>query len=191
MKRQATAILLAGGQSTRMGTDKARLLWGGTTLLQHIHALLSAHFDEVLLASGAPDRYADLGLPGLADAPEARGPMAGVIAGLLAARRETCYLHPCDNPEVDPALLDALFAALQPPHDAALLQVPGEPYPQPLCALYRRDAALAAFTTAATTGHYALHRALPPLRPASLIWGFSPKNLNTPNDLSAPPKQYP
>lgn len=189
-KRGATAILLAGGQSTRMGTDKARLPWGGTTLLQHIHAQLTDQFDEVILASGTPDRYADLGLTGIADTPLVQGPMAGIIVGLEAARHDRCYLHPCDTPDVSATLLDALFNGLHPEYDAALFKSAHHARPHPLCALYRRGPAQEAFLAAANKQEYALYRAISPLATVLLPLHITPTNLNAPHDLSPPPPQH-
>ncbi len=181
-KRAATAILLAGGQSTRMGTDKARLPWGDTTLLQHIHAQLSAHFDEVLLASGTPDRYADLGLIGIADSPLAEGPMAGILAGLQAARYELVYLHPCDTPELSAELLGRFFGALT--DTLAGVHARCGSADQALVGLYRRVPLEATLRASAARGKHGIHAAVAQLHVAK-IETDDLRNLNRPEDLSA------
>lgn len=177
---RATAILLAGGESRRMGRDKARLPWGSISLLEHVHRQLSEHFEEVILASGTSDRYTDLGLQGVPDAEGIPGPMAGVIAGLRAARLPLCYLHPCDAPRVDPIAVQELLDALEEGIDAA---TPASDHPEPLGALYRRAPALHAFEAAAQSGAFALKAALTRLHVVTCANVAPPENLNTPDDL--------
>lgn len=180
----ATAILLAGGESRRMGRDKARLPWGDVTLIEHVHRQLSEHFEEVILASGTAERYVELGLMGMPDAAGIPGPMAGVIAGLRAARLSLCYLHPCDAPTVEPNAVRALLAALEDDLDAA---TPSGNFPEPLGALYRRLPALQAFEDAAANGEFALRAGLVRLRVVSCAEVPPPANLNTPEDLRSHP----
>lgn len=78
------AVLLAGGQSTRFGSDKARIDIGGVPLLRRNHDLLSATFAKVCVVGPPAAAYADLGLACIPDDTPHRGPMAGVIAALHA-----------------------------------------------------------------------------------------------------------
>ena len=78
-------VILAGGRATRMGGgDKGLLPLGQGTILAHVVARLGPQVATLALnANGDPARFAELGLPVLADADEARaGPLAGVLAGL-------------------------------------------------------------------------------------------------------------
>ena len=78
-------IILAGGRATRMGGgDKGRLEIGGQSLLERVIARLGPQVGGLALnANGDPARFADTGLPVLADTlPEHPGPLAGVLAGL-------------------------------------------------------------------------------------------------------------
>ncbi len=86
----AVGIVLAGGESSRMGRDKARLPWGSGTLLEHAVLLLAQHVDRVLIASGPGPRYGDLAGPlGAREVSDLRpagtGPLAGLEAALAAA----------------------------------------------------------------------------------------------------------
>lgn len=85
------AVILAGGQATRMGGgDKCRLMLGETSLLQQVLTRIQPQVEECLLnANGDLTRFEDLDLPIRPDTvPDFAGPLAGVLAGLdYAAER--------------------------------------------------------------------------------------------------------
>jgi molybdenum cofactor guanylyltransferase len=78
-------LVLAGGLARRMGGgDKARIKIGGTTILQRVLARLAPQCSRVIInANGDATRFADTGLPVVADSvPDFAGPLAGILAGL-------------------------------------------------------------------------------------------------------------
>lgn len=78
-------VILAGGLARRMGGgDKGRLDLGGQSLIAEVIARLTPQCDAVIVnANGAAERFADLGLPVIADSlPDYPGPLAGVLAGM-------------------------------------------------------------------------------------------------------------
>src|ERR1700734_694690 len=78
-------LLLAGGLARRMGGgDKARIKIGGVTILQRVIACLTPQCSRVILnANGDPARFAETGLPVIADSvPDFACPLAGILAGL-------------------------------------------------------------------------------------------------------------
>ena len=78
-------LVLAGGLARRMGGgDKARIKIGGATILQRVLARLAPQCSRVIInANGDPARFADTGLPVVADSvPDFAGPLAGILAGL-------------------------------------------------------------------------------------------------------------
>jgi molybdenum cofactor guanylyltransferase len=88
-------LVLAGGLARRMGGgDKARLRIGGVTILQRVLACVGPQCDRVIInANGDPARFADAGLPVIADSvPDFAGPLAGILAGLdwAAAHAQNC-----------------------------------------------------------------------------------------------------
>jgi molybdenum cofactor guanylyltransferase len=88
-------VLLAGGQSRRMGGgDKALRLLAGQSLLDHVIDRVRPQVDELVLnANGDPSRFARFGLPVVADSiADFAGPLAGILAGLdwTAANRSDC-----------------------------------------------------------------------------------------------------
>jgi molybdopterin-guanine dinucleotide biosynthesis protein A len=77
--------VLAGGLARRMGGgDKARLRIGGATILQRVLTSLTPQCERIIInANGDPARFADTGLPVVADSvPDFAGPLAGILAGL-------------------------------------------------------------------------------------------------------------
>jgi molybdopterin-guanine dinucleotide biosynthesis protein A len=78
-------LVLAGGLARRMGGgDKARIKIGGASILQRVLACLTPQSSRVIInANGDPARFADTGLPVVADSvPDFAGPLAGILAGL-------------------------------------------------------------------------------------------------------------
>jgi molybdenum cofactor guanylyltransferase len=78
-------LVLAGGLARRMGGgDKARLCIGGATILQRVLACIGPQCERIIVnANGDPARFADTGLPVIADSvPDFAGPLAGILAGL-------------------------------------------------------------------------------------------------------------
>ena len=82
---QPLGLVLAGGLARRMGGgDKTRIQIGGKTILERVLARLKPQCTAVILnANGDPARFADTGLPVVADTvPDFAGPLAGILAGL-------------------------------------------------------------------------------------------------------------
>ncbi len=112
-------LILAGGLARRMGGgDKARLKVGGMTILERALARLRPQCDGIVInANGDPARFADSGLPVVADSvPDFAGPLAGILAGLdwMAAHRPTLGWMasvPGDCPFLPGDLVNRLHAA--------------------------------------------------------------------------------
>jgi len=117
--RSLTGVLLVGGASRRFGSPKALARLGGATLAEHAWAVLGEACDERLAVGKARDGL-ELPFPVLDDAQEARAPIAGVVAGLRAARHEVCVVLPVDCPLVTPAALRALGEAVAVPQTGPL-----------------------------------------------------------------------
>lgn len=128
-------ILLAGGESRRMGRDKAALRLGARTLAELAHAALSAVCAELVVVTwdGADAPLAGARIIG--DHHPGRGPLEGVASGLEALGTERAIVLACDMPFATPALL-AHLASLAPGAEAVVpVTADG---PQPLLAVYAR-----------------------------------------------------
>ena len=104
-KLNASAIILAGGQSSRMHRNKAFLRLDGIPLVERTLDLLNDIFAEVLISSNEPELYRTYDVPVVRDQVTGHGPIAGLQAGLTAARYEACFFAACDMPFLDPALI--------------------------------------------------------------------------------------
>lgn len=100
-----TAIILCGGKSKRMGRPKAFLRYEGTTMIAHIISTVSEMFQKVILVSNEPDAYEDLGLDVVKDILPYRGPMGGILSGLLVAETDHAFVMACDMPLVSKKLI--------------------------------------------------------------------------------------
>lgn len=127
-------FILAGGASSRMGTDKSRLLLDGQTFLHRIAEQLSAVTPLVTVVGTIADQ-AELNLPIVPDIHEQWGALGGVHAALSACRSEWAAIVACDLPCVTAALIDRLWSLRDDFEAVAPLQSDGRR--QPLCALYR------------------------------------------------------
>lgn len=168
-----SGVLLVGGESTRFGSPKALARLDGETLAERAWRTLGEACDERLavgkLADGLP-----LPFELLDDGTEVRAALAGVVAGLRAARYEVCVFLPVDMPTVTAALLRELVGACD---EAA--SPTGSPFP---CAI--RRTAEPALSERVERGELGNREALAALRTRYL--GVEPSlllNVNTPEEL--------
>ena len=131
MIADCTVLILAGGESSRMGQDKANLLLGEHTLLQSVAAIVQPLFREVIVSVRQPRAECDL--PQVSDDPAHAGPLAGLAAGLARAETAWVFAVACDMPFITPQLI-ACLAGLREGVDAVVPVVQG--HPQPLAAFY-------------------------------------------------------
>ena len=104
-----SAIILAGGRSARMGTDKAELLWNGSTLIGHQTRKLRALGIGDIILSGY--RRSVPGTRCVSDVYPGKGPLGGIHAGLLAAKHPHCLVLSVDVPLVPADTLSSLIRA--------------------------------------------------------------------------------
>jgi molybdenum cofactor guanylyltransferase len=130
------AIILAGGQSTRLGRDKAGEMLKGRSLLQRVIARMDGLVDEYVVVTAAgqelPDTFASRPITPVEDLLPDAGPLGGVYTGLSTMHAPMAIAVACDMPLLQPSLL-RLLLRLTPDHDAV---VPLNGLPEPLCAVY-------------------------------------------------------
>jgi molybdopterin-guanine dinucleotide biosynthesis protein A len=157
-----SAIVLAGGRSSRMGTDKAALAWNGASLIQHMVAQLRRRFCEVIIVS-RPDQagaVSDVGARVVFDDEPFEGPVKALHLGLSAIKTEVAFACGCDLPFLNGELAKAL-CALAAGYDAAIPQIEGRL--QVLHAAYQRNCA-PALQTMIEAGQHKLQELVPLLR---------------------------
>lgn len=128
--------VLIGGRSTRMGAPKHLLRSGRRTWIERTVRLLRDAAERVaIVGEGAvPDELA--GEVRLSDAPDGRGPLAGLLAALRWAPHASWLVAACDLPHLSPDALDWLLATRAPGVWAALPRLSGSPGIEPLLAHY-------------------------------------------------------
>lgn len=145
----ASAIVLAGGRSSRMGIDKAQLDFGGVTILRRIVHELHRRFDDVIVVAG-PERIRGIDLVDVKiihDEVEFAGPLDALRRGLDAAQHEIVFACSCDLPLLKSEVAVALCEMVE-THAAAIPIVDG--HDQMLCAAYRKSVAAQLGTLAAS-----------------------------------------
>lgn len=152
-----TGIILAGGRSTRFGSDKASALLAGRPLLEWVVSAVSAVCNPVIVVASPGQE-----LPRLTGNPPIRriddvapdlGPLAGLVGGLDAAASEFCFATSCDAPLLRPEAVTFLRDSIG-DHDIACPEVDGRL--QPLVALYRRRTCLPVFEQCVARRHLRL-----------------------------------
>ncbi len=136
MKEDATLVILAGGESRRMGLPKHLLPTSGGTVIEHLIGKLSSLFLETLVVGrklnveGEECRIVE-------DARPEQCPLVGIYSGLCAAKTDSCFVLACDLPFVKPELVRYLLSRA----DGVDIVVPIiNGFYEPLCAVYRRTA---------------------------------------------------
>src|SRR5438067_3576129 len=182
MLMEATLLVLAGGMSRRMGRPKPWIEVGDTVLLRYVVERLTAAFSEVMVSFSEPEQMEQL-VPYrvVFDRKRAAGPLAGLEAGLMAARHEVLFAVACDMPYVTRPVAEIAVAAARrcdaaiPRHDGLF---------EPVCGAYRKSS-LPAIVGALDAGNYTAHDVVE-LMDVTWLEGLDPaqfESLNTPADL--------
>ncbi|MFH7320488.1 NTP transferase domain-containing protein [Desulfurivibrio sp. D14AmB] len=130
-----TGVILAGGRSSRFGSNKALALYRGRPLIEHVARVLSGLFDRRLLVTNSPEEYAFLGWPMTGDLTPGAGPLAGIEAACAAIETPWAFITACDMPRLDPEPIRRLCA--QADDGDVVLPAPNGQR-EPLHALYHR-----------------------------------------------------
>ncbi|HUW20102.1 MAG TPA: molybdenum cofactor guanylyltransferase [Sedimentisphaerales bacterium] len=138
MRLEATAIIMAGGGSTRAGQDKSMLPIDGEPMIGHVYDRLSGHFDQVIVSANDPSKYGFLGVEVVADRVMGRGPLMGIASALRASTSEVNFVIACDIPTFDMGLVRRLLREAG-DHDAVIPRT-GQGQYEPLFAVYKKSA---------------------------------------------------
>lgn len=130
-----TGIVLAGGQSRRMGRDKAFLEFEGTTLIEHVLKALRGIFPKIIIVTNNPSAYASYDADVVVDAIDKTGPLTGIHSGLVRSTDIYSFVTACDMPFLNPGLI-SYMAGLAEGHDVVVPMVAGRV--EPLHAIYSK-----------------------------------------------------
>ncbi|MBA7608813.1 Molybdenum cofactor guanylyltransferase [subsurface metagenome] len=134
----ATAIILAGGKSSRMGTEKGMLSINDQTMLEHICKQLRGTFSQILISAGDAEKYSFAGFEIVRDKTPGQGPLMGIASALEASANEINFVVACDIPHIE---MDCVRKMLTEARGADIV-VPttGDKKYEPLFAIYRKSA---------------------------------------------------
>lgn len=132
----ATAIILTGGKSSRMGRPKALLLFDGEPLIVHIVRTLQRLFAEIVVVAASGQELPPLPVTLVRDEIAYQGPVGGIYYGLRASSREVGFVTSCDVPFLSLSLMSYLKSQIS-NYDVVVPYWQGRF--QPLHAVYRRS----------------------------------------------------
>lgn len=142
-----TVCIQAGGQSSRMGEDKALKTFLGRPLIQRVAERLSTIADELIVTTNRPDEYAFLNLPLFSDLKQGRGALGGLYTAIASAKHPIVAVVACDMPFASPSLLEAASRLLAREQADVVIPRSEEGY-EPLHAVYRSETCLPAIDAA-------------------------------------------
>lgn len=179
--------ILIGGQSSRMGTPKSALPLAGRSLPRILADTLGPLLRNVVLVGDAPLADDARHLPRIADAPDVKGPLAGILAAMMSAPHSPWLVIACDMPLVSTDAIRWIVWQRQPGAIAVLPRLAPDRV-EPLFAIYE-PAAHAPLQSLAAEGVMSPRtladdpRVLSPLVPEHLRSAWS--NGNTPDEFEA------
>jgi molybdopterin-guanine dinucleotide biosynthesis protein A/molybdopterin converting factor small subunit len=134
----ATAVILTGGKSSRMGRPKALLLFDGEPLIVHMVRRLGRLFTDTVIVAAPEQELPALPSTIVCDDVAYQGPVSGIYHGLKASTKEVCFVTSCDAPFLNLRLIAYLVSQIS-NYDVVV------PFTQnrfqPLHAVYRKQVA--------------------------------------------------
>jgi len=103
--KEVSALILAGGESSRYGRNKALVKIDGVSLIERVSLVMQSLFQEVILITNTPDEYAFLELPMYEDLIKGLGPLGGLFTGLTRMSNDAGFLVACDMPSLNRELI--------------------------------------------------------------------------------------
>lgn len=105
MITKVTAVILAGGKSSRFGSDKAFITIAGTPLIKRHLKLLRNIFSKIIIVTNQPHKYRFKNVKIVQDVIKDSGPLAGIYSGLLSSASFYNFIMACDMPFINKALI--------------------------------------------------------------------------------------
>jgi len=185
--RMVSGVILAGGNSSRMKSNKALLPYDGERFLERVYRIMSTIFADVILVTNDPELYTFIPCRKVSDIFSGKGALAGIHAGLIRSATPYVFVVACDMPNLNEALIRRVVSEISgqdviiPESDGGL---------EPLHAAYGKGA-LPVMEAALSRGKKKIVDCFPLLRTtvvsrhevAAIDPGFrSFKNINTPEE---------
>jgi len=142
-----SVAIQAGGQSSRMGEDKALKPFLGQHLIQRVIDRLSPIADELIVTTNRPEDYSFLHTRLVSDLIPDRGALGGLYTAIASATHYQIAVVACDMPFASAKLIEGM-SRLMVQHEADVVIAKSEGGYEPLHALYRRETCLPAIESA-------------------------------------------
>jgi len=182
-EKQITGIILAGGKSSRMGTEKGFVMYKNKAFIQHIIEAIQPLVDKIIIVSNNPD-YDILKLKRVPDLIENAGPLAGVYTGLSFSETKNNLVISCDVPLINSETLSLLIDHVD--NDTDVVQLKSRGKSMPLIAMYKKQSANV-FLTLLNEGERRLRVAIKQLKVTTITLDKNQEkfttNINTPSNL--------
>ena len=185
-------VVQAGGQSARMGENKALKPFLGRPLVQRVLERLAPIADELLLTTNQPEDFAFLKLPLFSDVKPGRGPLGGLYTALVSAKYPFVAVVACDMPFASAPLLVAAADFLDKDKVDVVIAESAEGF-EPLHAVYRRETCIPAVESAIEADQWRMISWFPQVKVRKLspeeLGRYDPEglvfwNVNTPEEFS-------
>ncbi len=135
MYSDITGIILSGGKSLRMGTNKSFLRIGDKLIIERIVSLMKSLFDKVIIITNSPEEYKFLELHIYSDIYVGKGPLGGIHSGLVNSKTEKNFVISCDVPLMEKEMIEYIVNYKT---DAPIVFCEAAGYHQPLVGLYNK-----------------------------------------------------
>jgi molybdenum cofactor guanylyltransferase len=187
-----TICVQAGGESRRMGQDKALMPFLGRPLIQRVVDRLASIADEMIVTTNRPEDYRILGLPLFPDLIPGRGALGGLYTALSSATCESVAVVACDMPFASATLIEAAEGLLLKEEADVVIPDSGGGL-EPMHAVYRRDTCIPAIESAIESDQWKLISWFPQVKVRILLpdevkqhdpAGLAFWNLNTPDEFA-------
>lgn len=187
-----TVCIQAGGQSSRMGEDKALKTFLGRPLIQRVVDRLAPVADELIVTTNHPKEYAFLDVSLIPDLKPGRGALGGLYTAVASASHPFVAVVACDMPFASAPLLEAA-SRLMVEEEADVVIPKSEHGYEPLHAVYRRATCLPAIEAAIDADQWKVIAWFPQVRVRTLTSGVIRKhdptglafwNVNTPDEFA-------
>lgn len=137
-REHITGIILAGGKSSRMGTDKGLLKFQGKHLVEYSITALKPFVSEIMIVSNN-SAYDNFDYKRVKDYLENQGPVAGIYSGLVETKTENNIVLSCDIPFVTSEVIQKLIKNMD--VDSEIIQIENQGKTMPLIAVYKKSVA--------------------------------------------------
>jgi len=130
-----TGVILSGGESRRMGQNKALMSLGASRLIDRVVGVLGDVFSQLLIVTNTPDVYADLDIPMVGDVVPHKGSLGGIYSAIHHITTSYCFVVACDMPFLNVALMRYMMRQIA-DYDVVMPDIEGQM--QPLHAIYSK-----------------------------------------------------